>query len=159
MIISAHKSVHLNCSIRHSSPPPTLTWWYKAYPKDATAYKPSLDGWKRLKTDNTSSLEQLLIPASRDHVFYKCIAENWLGQDSITYTILRRLGRYKWKIFYSGKQTWNASKFQCRVRIMYYISIREKQRGITRITDSTPVKCRLKAVGLYNSARGFRLNS
>ena len=114
MIISANKSVHLNCSIRHRSPPPTLTWWYNNCPEDATACKPSLDAeWKRLKTDNMSSLEQLLVPPSRDHVLYKCIAENWLGQDSITYTILRRLGRYKWKFLLITSR--NGRKVHCRM--------------------------------------------
>ena len=111
MIISANKSVHLNCSIKRSSPPPTLTWWYTTCPKDATGCQPFLDaGWKRLKTENISSLEQLLISPSRDHVLYKCIAENWLGQDSITYTILRRLGMYKWKIFYFNSWETNSER-------------------------------------------------
>ena len=119
MIISANKSVHLNCSIRRSSPPPTLTWWYATCPKDVTACQPSFAGWKILKTDNISSSEQLLIPPSRDHVLYKCNAENWLGQDSLTYTILRRLGRYKSKIFlfFLGKRSANGPKVHCRVRI------------------------------------------
>ena len=95
MIIHATESVFLNCSIRRSSPPPTLSWWYKTCPKDATSCKPSLDGWGRMKTDNTTSLEQVLIQPNQDHVVYKCIAENWLGQDDVTYTVLRRLGKYK----------------------------------------------------------------
>ena len=97
MITLASESVFLYCSIGRSSPPPTLSWWYQTCPKDATACKPSLQGWGRMATDNTSSLvlEQLSIPPSQDHVIYKCIAENWLGHDDVTYTILRRLGRYK----------------------------------------------------------------
>lgn len=93
MIIQANESVHLNCSIRRSSPSPTLSWWYKTCPKDVTACTPSLDGWGRLKTDNSASLEQVLIQPNQYHMLYKCVAENWLGQDDLTFTVLRRLGR------------------------------------------------------------------
>ena len=148
MITSANESVHLNCNIRRSSPPPTLTWWYTTCPKDATACQPSLDAeWKRFKTDNISSLEQLLIPPSRDHVLYKCIAENWLGQDSITYTILRRLGRYKKKIFWLlGNRTENYRKVHCRVRT-YNPLYKNLWKGTSRCDKNYgPNRCKISYV-------------
>ena len=85
MIISASDSVYLSCAIIHSNPEPTLTWWNQTCPEDSSECKPSLQGWGRMITDNTSSLEQVLIPPSHRHALFKCTAENWLGYDDVTY--------------------------------------------------------------------------
>ena len=47
-----------------------------------------------MATDNASSLQ---IPPSREHVLYKCTAENLLGYDDIMYTVLRQPSKYRVK--------------------------------------------------------------
>lgn len=80
-------SISLPCTIHHSNPTPTVSWWIQTC---STPCNPSPGGWTRMETANTSSLQ---IPPSNEHALYKCTAENLMGYDYVIYTVTRQPGR------------------------------------------------------------------
>lgn len=107
--IQESDSISLPCTIHHSIPPPTVSWWHQPCLRMSSQCKPSSQSWKKMETANASFLS---IPPSKEHALYKCTAENLMGFDEVIYTILRqpdveppKITNFQPRIFANASQT------------------------------------------------------
>ncbi|XP_032219869.2 hemicentin-1 isoform X2 [Nematostella vectensis] len=83
--------VRMACPIKSSNPPPMIQWWH------ASGYKCSSDDHDCGPRDQdyhainqpVSPGDQVVSPATNETTFYKCVAWNHLGSDTLAFSIVR----------------------------------------------------------------------